>query len=83
MRNRYDWRLRVMDEVAEPVPSGTRMTIYRKRNPWRLPILLGSMFAAWIVSCVLVAHGQWLPALIPHLWPTTVVFANLIGLFRG
>lgn len=83
MRSKYDERIRVLDKVAEPVPSGTRLTIYKRRNPWRLPILLASMVGAWAVCCVLVAHGFWAAAIIPHLWPTTVCVANLIGLFRG
>ena len=32
MRDKYDWRIRVMDSIAEPVPSGTRLTIYKKRK---------------------------------------------------
>lgn len=79
MRDKYDWRIRVMDSVAEPVPSGTRLAIYKKRNPYRLPILLISIFAAFLTSCILVAFCNWKGAIIPILWPAFVAAMNLIG----
>lgn len=79
MKDRYDWRIRVMDTIAEPVPSGTRMSIYKKRNPLRLPILLTSIFGAFLASCILVACGNWTTAILPILWPAFVAVVNLIG----
>lgn len=81
MRNRYDWRLRVMDEIAEPIPSGTRLTISRRKSI-RIPVLWGTMIAAVGVACGMAAGGLWLQAVIPMLYPLFILSMNLIGEVR-
>lgn len=81
MRDKYDWRIRVMDSVAEPIPSGTRLTISRKKNI-RVPVLWGTMIAAVGVACGMAAGGLWLQAVIPMMYPLFILSMNLIGIAR-
>lgn len=82
MKNKYDMRLRVFDEIAEPVPSGTRITIYRKRNKWRVPLLWASIIGAMFASYAIAVNGAWLVAIIPMVYVLFILSMNLIGIVR-
>ena len=82
MRSKYDMRLRVFDEIAEPVPSGTRITIYRKRNKWRVPLLWASIIGAMVASYAIAVNGAHLPAIIPLIYVIFILAMNLIGIVR-